>query len=163
MGRQAGRHAASWNFLGFGAHLEPLSPTDALDLLPTHRPTFFCQHSTDAPIAIARIGPGQHHNALVQLLLPIGHGFRRIPIRRSGHGPIATRPAHRAHPLANHMGDGRFFLRRAHHFFELTSLSTRFSNIASANIFFNSTFSFSSSFSRLASANSMSPYFFFQR
>ena len=37
-------------------------------------------------------------------------------------------------------------------FFELTSLNTRFSSIDSANIFFN-----------LASANSISPNFFFQR
>ena len=61
-----------------------------------------------------------------------------------------TRPAHRAQSLANDMGDGRSFLRRAYHFFEFTSLSTRFSNIDSASIFFNSAFSFSSSFSRLA-------------
>jgi hypothetical protein len=41
------------------------------------------------------------------------------------------------------MSNGGFFLRRAYHFFEFTSLSTRFSSIDSASIFFNSAFSFS--------------------
>jgi hypothetical protein len=40
------------------------------------------------------------------------------------------------------MGDGRFFLRRAYHFFELTSFSTRFSSIDSANIFSTRVFFF---------------------
>jgi hypothetical protein len=41
------------------------------------------------------------------------------------------------------MSNGEFFLRRAYHFFEFTSLSTRFSSIDSASIFFSSAFSFS--------------------
>jgi hypothetical protein len=62
-----------------------------------------------------------------------------------------TRPSHGAQLLVNHMSNSRFFLRRAYHFFEFTSLSTRFSNIDSASIFFNSAFSFSNSLSRFAS------------
>jgi hypothetical protein len=41
------------------------------------------------------------------------------------------------------MSNGGFFLRRAYHFFEFTSLSARFSSIDSASIVFNSAFSFS--------------------
>ena len=51
-----------------------------------------------------------------------------------------TRPTLRAQPLVNDMRYRLFFLHRAYHFFELTSLSTRFSSIDSANIFFNSAF-----------------------
>jgi len=76
---------------------------------------------------------------------------------------ITTRPTLRAQPLVNDMRYRLFFLHRAYHFFELTSLSTRFSSIDSANIFFNSAFSFSNSLSRLASAISMSPYLRFHR
>jgi hypothetical protein len=96
----------------------------------------------------------------MELLLPIGQRFRRIAIRRTRQTQIMTRPSHGAPLLVNHMSNNRFFLRRAYHFFEFTSLSTRFSNIDSASIFFNSAFSFSNSLSRLASNRFMSPYFF---
>jgi hypothetical protein len=74
-----------------------------------------------------------------------------------------TRPSRRAQALLGDLPDHSFFVRRAYHFFELISFNTRLSNIASASIFFNSAFSFSNAFKRLASAISMPPYCFFQR
>ena len=76
---------------------------------------------------------------------------------------VATRPTHRAQALIHHMLYRTFLLHRAQNFFELTSSNTRILSMDSATIFFNSLFSFSNSFSRLASAISMSPYFFFHR
>ena len=74
-----------------------------------------------------------------------------------------TRPTLRAQPLVNDMRYRSFFLRRTYHFFELTSSKTRFFNMASASIFFNSAFSFVNSLSRLASAISIAPYLRFHR
>ena len=163
LGRQPGGYAPTWDFLGFRLDLKPFLPKDMLYLLTTYHSAFSTQQHTDATIAIAWMSPGQGHDALMKLLLVGGHRPGKVVIGRTRHLHITTGPSHRTYALSNDMHYGRFFVRRAYHFFALTSLRPRFSNIDSASIFFSSAFSFSNALSRLASANSISPYFFFHR
>ena len=163
LSRQPSRYTPTRDLLGLRPDFEPFFAPNTLHLLTADDPSLFGQQSAETTVAIAGVRPRQGYNTLVELVPTIRHRLGGIPIGRTGQVQGTACPSHRAQSLANYMIDGRFFLRRAYHFFEFTSLSTRFSSMASASIFFNSAFSFSKTLSRLASANSISPYFFFQR
>ena len=59
---------------------------------------------------------GQGHIPLVELDLLKIRWFGAITVGRPTQIQIATRPTHRAQPLGDHVINGLFFLRRAHHF-----------------------------------------------
>src|ERR1019366_7849923 len=85
-----------------------------------------------------------------------------IIIRRTAQSQIPTRSPPGAHPVEDDEGGHLFLVSRAYHFFSFTISKTRFLSSESASIFFNSLFSFSSSFSRLASGISIIPNLRFQ-
>jgi hypothetical protein len=120
----------------FRADFQAFLTPDALDLFTANRPALLNQQGTDAPIAIARMLPGQNDNTPVQLDLLGQRLLDGISIGGTMQSQIATGPPLRAQPLVNNMCYGSFLLHWAYHFFELTSPNTRFFSIASASIFF---------------------------
>jgi len=144
-------------------HAQAFLPTHALDAFAINAPAFVAQQLMNKPIAPTGMFFRQGTYALLQTLLPIGRALGAMIITRRRQIDHTTCPSRRAPIQPGDMLDGSSLVRRAHHFFELISFNTRLSSIASASIFFNSAFSFSKPFNRLASARSMPPYCFFQR
>src|SRR6516165_3920566 len=149
-GRQTSGQAAAHLPAPGRWHAQAGRAPQALDVSLTRGPTFAPQQRRDTSVAIAWVFLGELPQPPRQSLLARGRRPHTIPIRRACEPQEPARRAPRTQPCRHHLHGHFLALPWAYHFFSHTASNTLFLSSDSASIFFNSAFSRSSSFSRLA-------------
>ena len=140
-----------------GRHSQPEGSSQPLHVSFSYRPTLLPQQGGDSPIPVTAMLFAELPHPLEQPLLLAGWLFAPIPVRRPRHLQKPARRPPGTQLAGHHRPSGSPSLLRAYNFFSHTASSTRFLSRLSASIFFNSVFSLSSSFKRLASLISICP------
>ena len=119
--RIAHRRPSTPFLLAHRSHPQTFLPTHPLDPFAIDRPAGPAQQLMNKPIAPTRMFFRQRDNLPLQSLPPISGALGRIIITRGRQIDQRTRPPRRAQSFLGDMLDYSFFVRRAYHFFELTS------------------------------------------